>query len=272
MIFQRTILIFSTLSFVLSGCRLFTGGDNAGVLSEVPTPEEPIRDWRQEDEQALARECPPINAICGESDAPVFCQVRSYKNRVLHFHDQISVHGSSACAARTAITKIACQSRLVPSQLGTIQCIPDGSSGSCPVMPAECDNSAKFTICFADKYGAQEVKRTPGLYGRGTNECEARNNLREVACKNNLNPQQLTAVACIPDDTKGECLNLEHICRDERKKAFCRVTLSKGAVPDLDVRGEGDSRCEAMMAIHREACSRHLKPSNLDEIVCFFEK
>lgn len=270
-IFLRTIFIFAAFGFVLSGCRLFSGGD-ARVLSEVPAPEEPVRESRQDDETALVRECTPINPICAGSDSPVFCQVRSYKNRVLHFRDQISVHGSSACAAGTEITKIACQSRLVPSHLGTMQCVPDGSAGNCPDTPVECDSLTDFTICFADKYGLQDVKRSPGLYSRGTNECDAKNNLKEVACKNNLNPDQLTVVTCGVDETKGECLNLEHICRDDRKKAFCRVTLSKGAHPDMDIRGEGDSRCEAMMAIHREACSRHIKPSALDEIVCFYEK
>lgn len=257
---------------MLTGCRIFSGGDNARVLSEVPTPEVPVRDWRKEDELALARECPPINTVCVDSETPVFCQVRSYKNRLLHFNNQISVHGLSACAARTEIAKIACQSQLIPSQLGTVQCVPDGSSGNCPNSPTECDNTANFTICFADRYGAQEVKRSPGLYGRGTNECDARNNLRLAACKNNLNPLLLTEVTCSTDVTKGECLNLEHICRDERKKAFCRVTLSKGGEISRDIRGEGDSRCEAMMAIHREACSRHIKPSALDEVVCYFEK
>jgi len=72
--------------------------------------------------------------------------------------------------------------------------------------------------------------------------------------------------------TGGECLNLRHFCSDERKKTFCRVTLAGGNLPQQEIRGEGDSRCEAMMAVHREACSMHVKPSVLDQVVCYFDK
>ena len=270
------------------GCRLFSSNESGSQVDEIPKmsvtaaetspPVVPVRDWRRDDEMALNRECPPIAGICAKAESAVFCQVRSYKNRVLHFHDQLSVHADSACAARIEIYKNACQARMVPSELGIMQCVPDGSSGNCPELEEQCASEqdtateVTYTICFADKYGNQTVKRSPGLFGRGTNECGARANLRANTCKNNLNPELLTEVSCVVDETAGECLNLKHICRDERKKTFCRVTLSKGSVPEMDFRGEGESRCEAMMAIHREACSRHVKPSALDQIVCYFEK
>jgi hypothetical protein len=162
------------------------------------------------------------------------------------------------CAARTEIYKFACSTQMVPSQLGTMQCVPDGSAGNCPVQFEPCDEVVSYKTCFADKYGSQVVKRYPGLFGRGINECEARQNLIQATC--------------VDDETGGECLNLKHLCSDERKKTVCRVTLAGGNLPKQDIRGEGDSRCEAMMAVHLEACSLQIKPSVLDEVVCFFDK
>ena len=93
-----------------------------------------------------------------------------------------------------------------------------------------------------------------------------------ATCKINLDPNLLTEISCIDDVTDGECLNLKHLCSDERKKTSCRVTLAGGNLPLQDIRGEGDSRCEAMMAVHREARGLQVKPSVLDEVVCVFDK
>jgi hypothetical protein len=256
----------------LSGCRIFSGEPSNTRITEIPVPENREQNWRKNDELALARECPPIEAICTKSTTPVFCQVKTYKDKLLHTNEQLAVHADSSCAARTQIYKTACAAKMIPSQLGTMQCIPDGSSGNCPVSEEPCDSNVSHTICFADRYMNQIVKRTPGLFGRGINECDARQNLIQVTCRNNLDPELLTEISCLEDVTGGECLNLKHLCSDERKKTFCRVTLAGGNLPQPDITGEGESRCEAMMAIHREACSMQIKPSVLDEVVCVFDK
>lgn len=230
-----------------------------------------MRDSRREEEAALNRECPPINAMCTKAEAPLFCQVRTYAGKVLKFSEQFAEHADSACHARTQIYKAACQARMVPSLLGTMQCVPDGSSGQCPAEEKECSDEQTYTICFLEKYGTQTLSRKPGLFARGLGECDARNNLLRAVCRNNLNPTMAVAVRCEADETGGECLNLKHICRDERKKTWCRANLS-GSQPGETIEVEGESRCEAMMAIHREACARQMKPSSLDAIVCQFEK
>lgn len=274
-------LIISLLAgpALLSGCRLFSPGDRAAGMSEVPTEDErkvrALRDFRRTEEAALARECPPVSALCTKADAPVFCQVRSYGNRILKFHEQFAVHADSACHARTQIYKSACQARMVPSLLGTMQCVPDGSAGQCPAEDKECPEDQRHSICVVEKYGEQVLSRKPGLFARGLGECDARNNLAHAICRNNLNPTLATTVRCEPDETGGECLNLKHICRDERKKTWCRASLIDVKAPSQSgqmIEVEGESRCEAMMALHREACARQMKPSRLDEIICKFEK
>jgi len=264
-------LLIASLSSLV-GCRVFSGKPAGSHIAEVPSPTILDANWRMKDEAALARECPPIDTICASTGAPVFCQVKTYKNKLLHVSEHLSVHASSACAARTEINKISCDLKMVPSQLGAMQCVPDGSASNCPVSEGECDDTISYKTCYADSYGTQVVKRTPGLFGRGINECDARQNLVQVTCKNNLNPELLTEISCEDDPTAGECLNLRHLCTDERKKTLCRVILAEGNALRQEIKGEGDSRCEAMMALHREACSLHLKPSVLDRVICYFNK
>lgn len=264
---------------LLAGCRLFSSSNLEASLAEVTESDAAERQknkFRIQEEAAHARECPPLEGLCTASDSPVFCQVRTYAGKAIKFHEQFSTHAASACHARTQIYKLACQDRMAPSLLGSVQCVPDGSSGHCPVEERDCGElQPEHTVCRVVRYSDQVLKGHPGMFARGASECDARNQLNRLVCRNNLNPKLVQDIRCEIDETGGECLNVKHVCDDERKKTWCRVTLlrSKASSEDIEtLEVEGESRCDAMMMIHRKACDRQLKPSMLEQITCRFEK
>ncbi len=261
---RRLLLVISLAS--VAACRTTTESETkeASQKKEIRIPEAPP--------PLTAPECPPADIVCTQEFSPVLCTTSSVGSRTLADDERILAWGNNLCFGHVALKKEACRENLVPSDLGKVECVPDGSSGNCPAESVACPPSEAPSVCTANAYGDKDWSKDQALKAWGSNACAANANLLAAACRRNLNPKALKKIVCTDDPTAGECPPPVVVCNDKPHKARCTARKYDGNILKEPIEIKDENACEAKQGLARLACKRSLKPSAIDEIVCVFEK
>ena len=151
----------------------------------------------------LAKECPPKETVCTMNYAPVVCSASKYDGKAQAPSTRLMVWAGNGCSGRMRLNREACARSLVPSKLGSIQCVPDATSGHCPVSSVNCKTELKPMTCSATAYAGHPLSEEQSLAASGQNECLAKVELQMMACRANLDPTQLGGVECRRGSSKA---------------------------------------------------------------------
>ena len=143
-----------------------------------------------------AGECPPKEPACAEIFSPSYCVGKAYKGEVLSEDEKIRGWGENSCSAKVALAMEACRLGKIPSAVKNIECVPDVSRGKCPTQRTICTMDVSPSECSAGQYAGQKLTDNQGMTSTGSNECDARNNLLQLACVKNLDPENLGEIKC----------------------------------------------------------------------------
>jgi hypothetical protein len=180
-------------------------------VSSIPAPATPTvvksggKTVSQSDssiDKSQAKECPVGNVVCTMDYSPVVCSAATYDGIMQPLSSRLMAWGSNGCSGRLKLHKEACLNHLLPSKLGSIQCVPDASNGHCPTEDVACSQDVVPSECRAASYASAVLDASQQITGRGDNECRAKADLRRQACRANLDPQQLDKISCHPVSSK----------------------------------------------------------------------
>jgi hypothetical protein len=166
-----------------------------GVTAVKVASSDHLNQVKVKDESAGAA-CPPSDTVCPMNFAPVMCTASTYDGKALPEEGRIVVWGSNNCAGRLKMQKEACSRQWSPAKLGGIQCVPDATSGHCPPPAVECKPGGKSSTCVVSSFAGASLTDDQKISATAANECLARQELLQAACRNNLDPTQLGDIVC----------------------------------------------------------------------------
>jgi len=197
---KTSFLIFIvSIAFCLDAC---TTSEHGRAVSTSSSTDEtaPLPGLPEVQRGPGPNECPPADAPCPEIYAPSYCRARAYQDEPLMEDQTIRAWGENSCVAKLALAGEACRSGKSPAAMSGVECIPDVSRGKCPFQRKICTMDVSPKVCTAMRYAGQVIEPGEGgatqLVATGSNECDAKNNLMQLACIKNLDPDKVGGITC----------------------------------------------------------------------------
>lgn len=187
MFIRRIIPI--TYFIALVGCNSTSRAKLASVDTNVSSQAQPTKMFH------LSTICDLPKSPCTNILAPVKCEYR-FTSQTDQSESTLFIWAPSQCEAKQKISNQFCQQNKPEIPYISIRCVPDSTLGNCPTLPITCNDAAKKTRCIAKSYYNHQIHPSLYLKADGTSECDAKNQLSEVACKKNLNPKYMSEVVC----------------------------------------------------------------------------
>lgn len=265
---KKYLFLLSLAALVISGFGCFSSRPEGPLaIDSFPLEQElPEADAPNEDECNLdAIRCTKDEQLPGE----MLCLTRGYQSYMYLQPYEPKAWGPNLCQARKQLIAQLCEKKISPSAVDRINCIPDPSSGLCPVKLESCADDEVPQICTAHMYMDQKLAKTRLLKAYGINRCQAMNQLRTLACQTLLDPSRLTQIDCKEvQEPPEECPVKIQTCEKKTRPTTCKATRYNGENLDTPIIAQGSNACEAQANLYFLTCQRELVPSKLGSLDC----
>lgn len=238
-----------------------------GDLPAAPPPPAPVREPR----------CKPEDLPSCPAEAhrlPYRCTAYRYEGKLLASSRQLLSWGNNPCEAKKSLLKQACESNLDPDLLESVSCVPALNNAKCPVPAKACPATEKPTRCFARNYKDLDLDLINRPEAWGKNECEARQNLSIVACRNGLNQDDFGRIVCESEPTPELCPPQWTECaKNDDIPSQCLLSKIGSNLLKKPLKTIGTTACEARFRMQELACrhgssANHLTKEDLGSMAC----
>jgi len=216
--------------------------------------------------------CKELEKPCTATPAATFCELPEITGTVLVPGNRPYAFGANECEARKGVLEQVCKRGIDIKSASAIKCKAGGSGGKCPVTPRMCITVYDPRFCVATSYAGQAIPADTRLAGWGANECVAREELANIACAQNLNPDLVQGVSCSRQaEFRGDCPPLQPACDPGDNTAHdCEVGIS--APGGSKISAQGASKCLARFNLDFQICLAGQSPAAMAQRVSCRQK